>query len=160
MMPLNHILRKCIDRYKLSRSKENINHLMNMDDIKLLAKNEKQLEILLHAVRIYVQDKRIEIGREKCSIVVMKSEKRHLTDEMELPTQAKIRTFGEKGTYKYVGILAADTIKQVGMKEKIQKEYHRRTRKLLETKISNRNLTKGINTWAVILVGYSGHFFK
>ena len=36
----------------------------------------------------------------------------------------------------------------------------RRTRKQLETKLSSRNLIKGINTWAVPLVRYSGHFLK
>ena len=46
------------------------------------------------------------------------------------------------------------------MKEKIQKEYLRRTRKLLETKLNSRNLIKGINTWAVPLVRYSGPFLK
>ena len=51
MMPLNHILRKCTAGYKLSRSQEKINHLMYMDDIKLLAKIEKELETLIHAVR-------------------------------------------------------------------------------------------------------------
>ena len=53
----------------------------------------------------------------------MKSGKRHLTDGMELPNQDKIRTLGEKETFKYLGILEADTIKQVKMKEKIKKEY-------------------------------------
>ena len=47
---------------------------------------------------------------------------------MELPNQDKIRTLEEKETYKYLGILEADTIKQVDMKEKIKKEYLRRTR--------------------------------
>ena len=56
--------------------------------------------------------------------------------------------------------MEADTIKQVEMKNKIQKEYLRRTRKLLETKLSSRNLIKGINTWAVPLVRYSGPFLK
>ena len=51
-MPLNHILRKYSAGYKLSRSQEKINHLMYMDDIKLFAKNEKELETLLHAIRI------------------------------------------------------------------------------------------------------------
>ena len=32
MMPLNHILRKCITKYKLSRLQENINLLRDMDD--------------------------------------------------------------------------------------------------------------------------------
>ena len=34
------------------------------------------------------------------------------------------------------------------------------TRKLLETKLNSRNLIKGINTWAVPLVRYSGPFLK
>ena len=79
---------------------------------------------------------------------------------MELPNQDKIRTLTENETYKYLGILEADTIKQVEMKDKIQKQYLRRTRKLLETKLSSKNLIKGINTWAEPLVRYSGPFLK
>ena len=41
MMPLNYIFRKSTARYELSKSQENINHLMYMDDIKVFAKNEK-----------------------------------------------------------------------------------------------------------------------
>ena len=37
---------------------------------------------------------------------------------MELPNQDKIRTLGGQETYKYLGILEADTIKQVETKEK------------------------------------------
>ena len=93
-------------------------------------------------------------------MLVMKSGKRHMTDRMELPNHDKIRTFEENETYKYLGILEADTIKQVQMKDMTRKEYLRRTRKLLETKLSSRNLIKGINTWAVPLVRYSGPFLK
>ena len=79
MMPLNHILRKCAAGYKLSRSQEKINHLMYMDDIKLFAKNERELETLIHAVRIYSQD--------------MKSGKRHMnyqiTTELERSKKRK-----------------------------------------------------------------------
>ena len=79
---------------------------------------------------------------------------------MELPKQDKIKTLAENETYKYLGILEADTIKQVEMKDKIQKEYLRRTRQLLETKLTRRDLIKGINTWAIPLVRYSGPFLK
>ena len=61
---------------------------------------------------------------------------------------------------KPTNILEADTIKQVEMQDKIRKEYLRRTRKLLETKLSCRNLIKGINTWAVPLIRFSGPFLK
>ena len=74
----------------------------------------------------------------------MKSGKRHVTDGMEQPNQDKIRTVGDNRTYKY---LKAGTLKKVEMKEKIPKEYLWRTRKLLETKLSNRNFIKEINTW-------------
>ena len=40
------------------------------------------------------------------------------------------------------------------------KAYLRRTRKLLETKLYNRNLIKGINTCVVPFVRYSGPFLK
>ena len=131
-----------------------------MDDIKLFAKNEKELETLIHTVRIYSPDRGMEFGIEKCAMLVMKSIKRQLTDGMELPNQDKIITLTVNETYKYLGILKTDTIKQVEMKDKIQKEYLRRTRKLLDTKLNSRNLIKGINTLAVPLVRYSGPFLK
>ena len=65
MMPLNHILRKCMAGYKLSRLQEKVNHLMYMDDIKLFAKNEKELETLIHTIRIYSQDIGMKFGIEK-----------------------------------------------------------------------------------------------
>ena len=127
-----------------------------MDDIKLFEKSEKELETLIHTIRIYSQDIGMEFGIEKCALLVRKSGKRHLTDGIELPNQDKIRTLAENETYKYLGILEADTIKQVEMKNKIPKEYLR-TRKLLETKLNSRNL---INTSAVSLVRFSGPFRK
>ncbi len=93
----------------------------------------------------------MELGIEKCAMLVMKISKRHMTDGIELPNQNKIRTFAENETYKYLDILDADTIKQVEIKDKIQKEYLRKTRKLLDLKRSSRNLIKRINTWAVPL---------
>ena len=82
-----------------------------MDGIKLFAKNEKELETLIHALRIYSQDIGMEFDIEKCAMLVMKSSKRHMTDGIKLPNQDRIRTLEEKETYKYLGILEADTIK-------------------------------------------------
>ena len=48
-----------------------------MDDIKLFAKNEKEVETLIQAVRIYSQD--------KYTMLVMKSGKRHMTVGMKQP---------------------------------------------------------------------------
>ena len=78
---------------------------MYMDDIKLFAKKEKELETLIHAVRIYSEDIGMEFSIEKCVMLIMKNGKRYMTDRMELPNHDKIRTLGEEETYKYLGIL-------------------------------------------------------
>ena len=73
---------------------------------------------------------------------------------MQLPNQEKIRTFGKKETYKYLGILEADAIKQVEMKEKNFKSVSQKTWKLLETKLYCRHFVKDKNTWAVSFIRY------
>ena len=102
MMPLNHILRKCTARYKLSKLQENINHLMYMNDIKLFAKNEKEVETLIYTNRIYNHDIGIEFGIEKCAMLVMKSGKQHSTDGMELPLECS-----EKRNIQILGYLGS-----------------------------------------------------
>ena len=134
---------------------------MYMDDIKLFAKNEKELETLIQAVRMYSQDIGTKFGIEKCTRLTLSSGKRQMTKGIELPNQEKIRTLGEKEIYKYLEILEANTIKQVHMKGKKNFfKYLRRTRKLLETKLYNRNFIKGINNWPVPLLRYSRQVLK
>ena len=98
MMPLNHILKKSTVGYKLHKSHEKINPLMYKDDIKLSAKNEKELEILIHAARIHSQEIGMKFRSEKCAMLIMKSGKEHMTEVIELPNQEKIRTLGKKKT--------------------------------------------------------------
>ena len=64
----------------------------------------------------------MELGIEKCAMLVIKCDKRHMTEGVELPNQEVFRTPIEKETLKYVGILEADAIKQVEMKEKNLKD--------------------------------------
>ena len=51
----------------------------------------------------------------------MKSGKWHLTDGMEQPNQDKIKIFREMKTYKYSGILEADTIKNGGERKNLER---------------------------------------
>ena len=54
----------------------------------------------------------MEFGIEKCTMLIKKSGKRHMTKGMELPNQEK-RTPGEKETYNDLGILEVETIKNL-----------------------------------------------
>ena len=53
MIPLTHVLRKIQSGYEFTKSKEKINHLLYMDDLKLYAKNEKELDSLVQTVRVF-----------------------------------------------------------------------------------------------------------
>ena len=66
MIPLNHILRKCTAKYKLTKSQEKINHLMFMDDIKLFSKNKKELETNTHSQNIQSEHRNGIWHRKMC----------------------------------------------------------------------------------------------
>lgn len=55
----------------------------------------------------------------------MKTGKLEANESMQLPNQAKMRTLGEHGTCKYLGVLEADAVKATEMKKKIRKVYLR-----------------------------------
>ena len=88
----------------------------------------------------------------------MKSGKRHMNDGMELPNQDRIRI--RKWNLQILRHLGGWHHQTSANERHDPKKYLRRTRKLLETKLSSRNLIKGINTWAVPRVRYSGAFLK
>ena len=83
--------------------------------------NEKELKTLIQAMRIYRKYKGMGFSIEKCAILIMKSGKRQMAEEIERQNQARITTFGEKEIYKHLGVLEVDTIKKAEMKEKIFK---------------------------------------
>ena len=76
-----------------------------MDDIKLFVKNEKELEILIQTIKIYIQDTGLEFGIEKYTLPIIKSGKIIIMEGIELPNQERIRMLGEKENYKYLGLL-------------------------------------------------------
>ena len=43
-----------------------------MDDLKVYAKNEKDLESLIQTVRIFSEDIGMEFGLDKCAVLIMK----------------------------------------------------------------------------------------
>ena len=88
-----------------------------MDDIKVFAKNEKELETPIQTIRIYSQDRGIEFEIENCAMPIIKSRNRETAEESERPNQKRIGKLGEKNN-KYFKILNAYTIKRAEMKEK------------------------------------------
>ena len=68
---------------------------------------------------------------------------------IELPNGKCIKSLQGGERYKYLGILEADTFLEEKMKFNLSKEYIRRLRKVLKSKLSGGNLVCAVNTWAV-----------
>ena len=66
-----------------------------------------------------------------------------------------MRALGEEESYKYLGVLEADHVLHEESKERLKKEYIRRVKKCLKSKLNGGNMVKAINTWAVSLMRYS-----
>ena len=62
--------------------------------------------------------------------------------------------------YTYLGILETDKIKEKEMKEKFSKEYLRRLRLILRSKLNGRNKIMAVNTWAVSVMRYGAGILK
>ena len=158
LIPLSLILRKAKAAYEFSESKEKINHLLFMDDLKLYSRSEKGLDSLVQTVRVFSEDIGMEFGIEKCAMLVMERGKIVKSVGIELPDGKVIKSLQEGESYKYLGILEADRFLEEKMKLNVSKEYIRRLRKVLKSKLNSGNLVRGVNTWAVSLLRYSAAF--
>ena len=69
------------------------------------------------------------IHHRKCAMLIMRSRKQLMMQGIELPNQEKIRILREKETYKYLGILEVDTIKEMEIREKILKRVSQENKK-------------------------------
>ena len=63
------------DSNAFSESKEKINHLLFMDDLKLYSRSEKRLNSLVQTVCVFSEDVGMEFGIEKCAMLVMEKRK-------------------------------------------------------------------------------------
>ena len=133
---LTLVLRKVKFGYDPGDGKGMINHLLFMDDLKKpYGKNENQVDSLVPSVRIVAEDMPMEFGIPKCAILLIKRGKVFQSEEIMLPGNKKMRSLNvdENENYKYLGVLEADDIKHSKMKERIQKEYFRTVKTILNS---------------------------
>ena len=160
LVPLSLILDQSPKGYQISSSSTRINHLVYMDDVKLYGCSQQEIESLVHTVNIFFDDICMELGASKCNIVVISRGRLVQSDGIVLSSGELIHYLSSAGVYKYLGVIEADSIKHQQMKCMLSKEYKRRVRKLLCTKLYSRNLISAINTCAVSLLRYSGGIIK
>ena len=140
--------------YQLKTGCSRINHLMFMDDITLFRRGTKDIDTLVQTVRIVSGDIRMAFGIEKCSFASIQRGKVTRTEGIQLLDGNNIKDIDEAG-YEYLGIIEGEEIKHQEMKEKTRKEYIKRLKAILKSKLNSGNTVKAINKWAVPVIRYS-----
>ena len=78
---------------------------------------------------------------------------------IRLPDGQHMKDSDETG-YTYLGILETDKIKEKEMKENFSKEYMRRLRLILGSKLNGRNRIMAVNTWVASVSRYGAGILK
>ena len=121
MIPLTLVLRQTKASYELKKGGKKINHLLFMDDLKLFAKNEDQIDSSVNTVRIFSEDIKMEFRLLNCGVFIMNRGKVAKSKGISMPDGKMMKNI-EEGRYKYLGILEADGVKNEEVKGQIRKE--------------------------------------
>ena len=148
------ILRQVNAGYRFSGSREKVNHLLFMDDLKLYGSCDEELESVVGVVKIFSDDVGMKFGFDKCGVLVVEKGVKKKCEGIELPGGEMIKEIDENG-YKYLGVLEAEDILEKEMKEKLKSEYFRRVKLLAQSKLYGGNAIKGINSLAVSVIHYT-----
>jgi len=110
LIPLSQLLNNTGYGYKIMDKK--INHLFYMDDLKLYAQNDDELERLLKTVKDFSDDIGMKFGLDKCAKATFKQGKLVTSDNIKLSIDTVIKQLDQEETYKYLGVNEGDGIQQ------------------------------------------------
>ena len=126
-----------------------------MDDLKLFAKNDQQLQGLLNIVKQFSDDIRMEFVLNKGVKATFFRGKLLKAKNITLDTITTIKDLEPEENYKYLGIPDGDGIQHSPMREKIRKACFRRVRSILRIELNARNRIDAINSLALPVVIYN-----
>lgn len=154
LVPLTNMLTSDDQGYTMHKE-HRVSHLLYMDDLKLFAKDDGQLDQELGVVKTFSDDIQMEFGLDKCAKATIKKGKLVSGPNTKLNDKTEIRNLDQDEVYKYLGVDQSDGIQHSQMKEKVRKEYHRQVRLILGTELNAKNKMQAINSLAVPVPQYS-----
>ena len=154
MITLTMILRQVNAGYRFSGSREKVNHLLFMDDLKLYGSCNEKLNSVVELEKMFSNDVGMKFGFDKCGVLVVEKGVKKKCEGIEILGGEMIREIDENG-YKYLGVLEAEDILEKEIKENLKSEYFRRVKLLAQSKLYGGNAIKGINSWAVSVIHYT-----
>ena len=97
----------------------------------------------------------MEFGFDKCAKASFKRGKNVSAEGIPLNDNQVIQDLDQAETYKYLGMEEGEGVQHHKIKVKIRKEYKRRMKLVLKSKLNARNKIAAINTLAVPVILYS-----
>jgi hypothetical protein len=132
-----------------------MNHLLYMDDLKLYASNEKQLESLLNVVSIFSKDICMKFGLDKCAKLSIHRGVLTPMGDITTTNDEQLRELTAPDTYKYLGVEENSSVAVKRTKQRLTTEYKRRVRLVLKTELSGKNKISALNSLATPVLNYS-----
>ena len=96
--------------YEEYTTKTKLSHLLYMDDLKLIAKSEEELQKQIQTVKTFSDDINMEFGLEKCAKITFKRGKLTNLQNLVIDTNRVIQELEQGKTYKYLGIEESEGI--------------------------------------------------
>lgn len=155
LIPLSKLLGQTKTGYKLEGGNRKISHLLYMDDLKLIAVNDRETNKQLKITRNFSDDICMQFGIDKCARVTVKKGKPTRKDCMYTNEVEDIKELEPEAVYKYLGIEENSDIQHRLIKERLTKEYNSRVRTILRTELNSGNKIKAIGELAVPVLQYS-----
>ena len=122
-----------------------------MDDIKLYAKNEQDIDSWIHLIRVFSSNIGMKFGLVKCRHLIVNRGKMKSTSGISLQ-EGQVDDIDE--SYKYLGTLQSFSNNDEEERCKATSEYRNLVRRDLRGKFSSNNKVTAINTFAVPFIRY------
>ena len=92
-----------------------------MNDLKLIAKSEEELQTQIQTVKTFSDDINMEFGLEKCAKITFKRGKLTHIQNLVIDTNREIEELEHGEMYKYLGIEETEGIQHQKMKERLKR---------------------------------------
>ena len=119
------------------------------------SEDDSEFEGLLRIVKGFSDDISMEFGLSKCTKATFKRGKLEKSDRVQLDEETMIKDLELEKVYKNLGLDKSSSIQHATMKQKLKKEFVRRTRLILKTELNSKNRITVIKMPAILVITYS-----
>ena len=153
LLPLSWLLKQSNLGYRINNMNDVISHLLFMDDLKLYASNDQQLESQIKIVKTFSDDIRMNFGINKCNKVTIKRGNITKTNDVVMDNGDILKTLDQNKQYRYLGINEHQTTDKT-TKSSLKNEYFKRVKMILKSELNSMNTISAINSYAVPALSY------